>query len=128
MNVSGGAIKKLIPKEELSRMLVVYDDVDLPLGEYKISFGRGDGGHNGVKSIIESTGSKDFARLRIGIGKKSLWTGGLVRPKGEALAQYVLGTFSLKERKALEATQSEFSDMVKVFVQEGAEKTMNRFN
>jgi PTH1 family peptidyl-tRNA hydrolase len=128
MNVSGSAVKRFVLKEDIANMLVVYDDIDLPLGEYKVSFGRGDGGHNGVKSIIDGLGSKDFARLRVGIGKKSLWTGGLVRPKGEALAKYVLGSFSAKEQKVLEAVSDRFSEMVKVFVREGVERMMNRFN
>jgi PTH1 family peptidyl-tRNA hydrolase len=128
MNASGSAVVKVVPREESQRLLVVYDDIDLPLGELKVSFGRGAGGHNGVSSIIESLGTKDFVRVRIGIGKKSLFSGTLKRPKGKALSDYVLGRFSSKEEKVLQSVYDAFPKMVKLFVTEGREKLMQEFN
>ncbi len=128
MNVSGSAVSKLVPRNAASNLLVVYDDIDLPLGEYRVSFGRGDGGHNGIKSIIESLGTRDFARLRIGIGKKNLWSGALVRPKGEALASFVLGKLSSKDQKTLTEIAQVSGDITSLFVTEGIEKAMNAFN
>lgn len=71
MNVSGPAVRKFLKKDgiEPDRMLLVHDDVDVPVGEYKFSFGSGAAGHHGVESVIETLGTKDFWRLRIGIAK-----------------------------------------------------------
>ena len=71
MNVSGPAVKKTLKKDGVKpeRMLLVHDDVDIPVGEYKLSFGSGAAGHHGVESTIETLGTKDFWRLRIGIAK-----------------------------------------------------------
>ena len=128
MNVSGTAVAKLVPRSETDRLLVVYDDIDLPLGEVKVSFGRGAGGHNGVASLIAVLGTKDFTRIRVGIGKKSLFTGALKRPSGEALSAYVLGHFTSKEEKVLEGVHTLFPKMVTLFVKEGKEKLMQEFN
>lgn len=128
MNASGGAVKKLVPKGEAHNLILIYDDVDIPIGELKVSFGRGDGGHNGVKSVIEALGSKEFARVRIGVARKSLWTGKPVRPKGEKLSSHVLGAFSTKEQKQLESVQSRVNEIIAVFVTEGIEKAMQLGN
>lgn len=71
MNVSGPAVHKLLKKNGIpsDRLLLVHDDVDIPLGEYKFSFGSGAAGHHGVESVIHSLGTKDFWRLRIGVAK-----------------------------------------------------------
>ena len=128
MNASGSAVAKLVPKDAIDRLLVVYDDIDLPLGEVKVSFGRGAGGHNGITSILNALGSKDFTRVRIGIGKKSLFTGTLKRPKGNALSNYVLGAFTAKEEKVLQGVIEVFPRMVSMFIKEGKEKLMQEFN
>lgn len=128
MNASGSAIAKLVPNDAVSKLLVVYDEVDLPLGEMKVSFGRGDGGHNGVKSIIEKLQSKDFTRVRIGISARSLWTGKPVRPKGEALARYVLKRFSPKEEKQLEPLMKRMHEIIALFVSKGKDAVMNAYN
>lgn len=72
MNESGVFVKKFLdyknyPKEDYSNIVIVYDDIDLPIGEIKLSYGRGDGGHNGLKSIIQNLGTNEFIRIRIGI-------------------------------------------------------------
>ena len=128
MNDSGSAVKKLVSSDQSAQLMVVYDDIDIPFGEIKVSFGRGDGGHNGIKSIIASLGTKDFVRIRIGIGAKSLWTGKLKRPKGERLSKYVLGTFSSKELQQLEHTKLLLEEAITTFVSLGKEKLMTRFN
>lgn len=71
MNVSGPAVAKFLKKDGIKpdHLLLVHDDVDIPLGEYKFSFGSGAAGHHGVESVINSLGTKDFWRLRIGIAK-----------------------------------------------------------
>ncbi|MFT5037229.1 MAG: PTH1 family peptidyl-tRNA hydrolase [Candidatus Azotimanducaceae bacterium] len=127
MNMSGSAVKKLVGKGTEANLIVVYDDVDLPLGEIKISFGRGSGGHNGVKSIIESLGSKEFVRIRIGVASLGFF-GGMKRPTGDRLSQHVLGKFSKSEWKKLEEVLQRTTDALQAIVCEGVEKAMNEFN
>lgn len=111
MNQSGKAVKKLIktycPNQamaKLSELLwVIHDDIDIPLGEFKISFGRGSAGHKGVQSIINELGTKDFWRLRIGISPKS--------GKPQNVEKFVLQSFTKEEKKILK-------DVIKATVQE----------
>lgn len=128
MNASGSAVAKLVPTNQTEKLIVVYDDIDLAFGEIKISFGRGDGGHNGIKSIIEKLGSHDFVRLRVGIAKKSMWTGKLVRPKGERLASFVLGKFDRSEEKEIETLSETTQKVITTLVTKGKEIAMNQFN
>ncbi len=128
MNASGSAVSKLVPASSSDRLTVIYDDVDIPVGEVKISFGRGDGGHNGIKSIIEKLGTKDFTRIRIGVSKRSLWTGKPVRPKGGSLSSYVLQKFSSKELVELKRVQETLKEMLAVLVTKGREAAMNQYN
>ncbi len=87
MNNSGDSVRYLKNKHDVTpeELILVYDDIDLPLGTFKISKGKGDGGHNGVSSVIKAFGSKDFVRIRIGIAGTSLWTGKPKRPNGAGL-------------------------------------------
>lgn len=131
MNNSGTAVRKFVPPTELKNLVVLYDDIDLPLGEVRVSFGRGDGGHNGIKSIIEKTGSRDFVRVRIGIGKVGFWPwqkGMMVRPKGERLPKYVLGKFTKTEMGEVEKVSASVDEVVAVIVTQGHAAAMNKFN
>lgn len=95
MNSSGEAVKKLVDyyKISLGDLLVIHDDLDLPLGEYRLQKGRGAAGHKGVQSVIDCLDSQDFWRLRVGIG----------RPSADIEAEdYVLQEFSEEELKVLE--------------------------
>ncbi|MFT5849997.1 MAG: PTH1 family peptidyl-tRNA hydrolase [Patiriisocius sp.] len=127
MNKSGSAVKKLVPKGSEGSLVVVYDDVDLPTGEIKISSGRGDGGHNGIKSIIASLGTKDFARVRVGIAPVSFF-GATKRPKGARLPKHVLGDFKKREQKDVEQSLMYATKAVECLVSDGLEKTMNQYN
>lgn len=128
MNNSGTAVKKLVSKEEIGRLVVIYDDIDLPIGEIKVSVGKGDGGHNGIKSIISSLGSKDFVRLRVGIAPVSFWTGKPKRPSGGALPAFVLKKFSKKEVEKLEEVKGKVVNAIKIILESGVEKAMNEVN
>lgn len=90
MNDSGKEVKKLTAACRLppADLLVVHDDMDLPLGEWKLSFGKGPAGHKGVQSIIDALGTKDFWRLRIGIGRP---------PEGVSGESWVLQPFPKEE-------------------------------
>ncbi len=67
MNLTGNAISKKISKKEIEKIIVLQDDIDLPFGKIKITFGRGDGGHNGIKNIISKLKTKNFIKIKIGV-------------------------------------------------------------
>jgi PTH1 family peptidyl-tRNA hydrolase len=128
MNKSGSAVRKLVPKEEVGDLVVVYDDVDLPVGEIKVSVGRGAGGHNGVASIIDALGSKDFVRVRVGIAPVSFWTGKPRRPEAAALSRHVLGKFTRREETKLAEVKETVRQAIKTIITDGVEVAMNKFN
>lgn len=127
MNESGRAVVKLVGREAADQLIVVYDDIDLPLGEMKISFGKGDGGHNGLASIISALGTKEFTRIRVGIAKYNFW-GKLVRPQGDSLADFVLGRFSKGELEKLLELKGKIALALEAIVTDGASSAMSRFN
>jgi len=100
-------------------MLVVHDDIDLAFGRLKIKEKGGDGGHKGVRSIIDAFGGGDFTRLRIGVG----------RPDAEKdAADYVLDEFTLEERKVLGQIITAAKDAIVTILCKGTKEGMNRFN
>lgn len=128
MNDSGSCVAKAVGKTDTENLLIIYDDIDLPLGEIRVSKDRGDGGHNGVKSITASLGTSNYARLRIGIAKKGLFPGAIKRPRGEALVGYVLGIFSKKEFALLEKQREKTRSVIQMFITDGVRKTMDTYN
>jgi len=120
MNLSGRAVKKWITKENilLTNLLVIYDDLDLPLGKIKILPKGGAGGHKGMLSIIESLGTTEFPRMRLGIGK----------PSNGSVIDYVLSPFLDEEKpkviKVLEISSSALEDILNL----GFFKTMTKYN
>ncbi len=129
MNKSGKSVKKFIKsKKAAERMLVVHDDMDLPLGTLRILFARGSGGHKGVESVQRAVGTKNFVRLRFGIAQVTPG-GKLKKPKGEQkVIDFVLKKFSIKEREVVDGEIVRAADALLVLVKEGREKAMNRFN
>lgn len=110
-------------------IIVVYDEIDLPFGTIRIGKGRGDGGHNGLKSITAALGSKEFIRIRVGIAPTSFWTGKVKRPQGGgALERFVLARFTSREKNTLEQVISEASDAIACILENGVAIAMNRFN
>jgi peptidyl-tRNA hydrolase, PTH1 family len=121
MNLSGRAVKELlvgwgVPPRSL---LVVYDDVDLPPGSLRMRERGGPGTHNGMRSIVESLGSTDFPRLRIGIGSP---------PPMRDLADYVLDDPTPEERSLLEEALARAVEAIELFIREGPAAAMNRYN
>lgn len=121
MNLSGKAIKYWLMQEkvELSRLLVVVDDIALPLGELRMKKQGSGGGHNGLKNIEEMLGSNAYCRLRVGVGNDFA--------RGRQI-DYVLGQYSEGELAELSQHLDEAAEMVKAFVLEGADRAMNKFN
>jgi PTH1 family peptidyl-tRNA hydrolase len=121
MNESGRAIVPLTRfyKVQLECLLVVYDDLDLPLGTVRLRPEGGSGGHKGMRSIIEHLGTRDFPRLRIGIG----------RPPGRMdPAAYVLQDFSADEESLLEETLERAVAAIETWLRQGIEVAMDRYN
>ncbi len=121
MNLSGDSVQGLARfyKLPLENLLLLHDDLDLPFGMIRMRPGGGPGGQKGMASTIESLGTRDFARLRIGIG----------RPPGRMdPADYVLQDFSREQRQALSDILDLAASAALAFVTEGLDKAMSRFN
>ena len=129
MNNSGKSLKELAgsPKKA-EKCLVVYDELDIPLGSMKISFGRSSGGHNGVESIIKNMKTRDFPRIRVGICPATP-SGKLKKPHGEnEVIDFILGKFKASEEEALKKVGKQAIEAIKVLVVEGRQVAMNTFN
>lgn len=119
MNDSGRAAKALRDKYHvpLERTIVVHDELDLPFGRLRVRRDGSAAGHNGLKSVIEGYGSKDFIRVRLGVG----------RPIGPGM-EYLLSPFTPQERAALPPILARAADAVLFLVEHGLDQTMTEFN
>jgi peptidyl-tRNA hydrolase, PTH1 family len=121
MNVSGGPVAGLVRYFSVSPadLLVVHDDLDLGFGVVRLKLGGGEGGHNGLRSTSSSIGTRDYLRVRFGIG----------RPPGrQDPADFVLKRFSAAEKKELEFAVDLAADAVEALLSEGLEPAQNRFH
>jgi PTH1 family peptidyl-tRNA hydrolase len=121
MNRSGSAVRGLLEETsgEPGALLVVYDDLDLPLGQLRFKRAGGHGGHNGVRSIIEALGTDSFLRLKVGIGRP---------PVGRDPVEYVLEPFSAQEGAVMVPAVERARDAITVALTEGVDVAMNRFH
>ena len=129
MNKSGASVKPLVgSKKAASRLIVVHDDLDLPLGSFKISFGKSSGGHRGVESVMKGVGTKDFMRVRVGIAPVT--PGGKLRkPTGEKkVLDFIIGKPQKPELEILKKLSKKVSEALTVIISEGKEKAMSEFN
>lgn len=122
MNNSGKAVKKKIRnlKLKIKDLIVIHDDLDLPLGKIRIVKNRGPAGHKGVESIIEELGTKNFIRFRIGIQPKT------EKPRNPE--KFVLQKFNKAEEEIIKETIKKTIAAVEMVLEEGLEKTMSNFN
>jgi PTH1 family peptidyl-tRNA hydrolase len=134
MNNSGLAVKEILKKlrtsniEPLtSNLWVIHDDLDIPFGKIKISFGRGSGGHKGVQSIIDEIGTKNFVRFRIGIKPNSKFKMQNAKLKFK-IRNFVLEKFNKKEEKILKKVIEMVCRAIEMAIKEGIEKAMSEFN
>ena len=120
MNDSGRAVAKLVAFHRISSrdIIIVYDDLDLPLGKMRLRAGGSAGGHHGMESIIAALGHEDFSRLRIGIGRPS---------SGEDVG-HVLGNFSGEEQNVMDETFARAVEALDIWLEHDIETAMNRFN
>jgi PTH1 family peptidyl-tRNA hydrolase len=128
MNESGRAVAEYLRYHEGRELVVMYDDKDLPLGKIRISHDRGDGGHNGMKSVIESLGTREFIRIRIGIAPEGVDGRDVKAPHGEEVGGYVLGRFREEEEEKLREVAPRVVGALQAIVEVGFEKAMERFN
>ena len=129
MNRSGEAVSRLVKKFRLNTedVLVIYDDLDLPLGKIRIRQDGGPGGHNGIKSIIQELGSQDFPRLRVGIGRP-MDTEGLHEDKNADVITYLLSEFPPEVKTAINQVLPKVNEAIFSIISEGITAAMNRFN
>ena len=123
MNRSGAALAPLLARPDFdpaSDLLILVDEVALPLGRYRLRGAGSAGGHNGLKSVEGALRRQDYARLRIGVGP--------VPPEIGDLADFVLGDFAPDERQVLDALLPPMAEAVECWLEEGIERAMTRFN
>ncbi len=122
MNLSGEAVGEAARFYKIppSRVLVISDDVDLPLGKLRIRTGGSAGGHNGLKSVIQHLGADQFPRLKVGVGGKP-------HPDYD-MADWVLGKLQGEDKRVMDEAVKRAADAVECFLKDGPQKAMNRFN
>lgn len=122
MNLSGESVRALADfykVDEVSEVLIIYDDISLDVGQMRIRKKGSAGGHNGIKSIISHLGGQEFLRIKVGVGQK---------PKEYDLADYVLGRFSQGEKKLMEDGYKRVAIAVEDIVSDEIDMAMNKFN
>jgi len=122
MNESGKGVKNLLKNHRLKpdNLIVIHDDIDIPLDKIRIVKNRGSAGHKGVESIIKELGTKNFIRFRAGIQPKS------GKPKNPE--KFVLQKFNKEEEKVVKEVIKKTAEAVEMMVKEGLEKTMSKYN
>ena len=121
MNLSGEGVGYILTRFAAGPedLVVIYDDMDLPLGMIRVRPRGGDGGHNGIKSIITTLGTQEFPRIRVGIGDP---------PADVDEVSYVLGSFSSEEKPEVEKAVETVAEVVECLLREDIEIVMNKFN
>jgi len=129
MNRSGHAVSRLAKRYEISPedLVVIHDDLDLPLGKIRIRQGGHSGGHKGIESIIACLGNSDFIRVRVGIGRPGLMRS-VAKDRDAEVINYVLSDFDASESIIVTDVKSKVSEAVLCLLREGLAKAMNRYN
>lgn len=120
MNQSGESVKKAVNffQADMGDLIVIHDDLDLPFGRLRFKRRGGDGGHQGVRSIIERMGGNNFLRLKVGIGRP---------PRGIEPAEYVLSSFDEAQQPYLDWILNQAAEALVVMLSEGVERATNRY-
>ncbi len=127
MNLSGQSVSRLVKRFNinLSDLLIIHDDLDLPLGKIRIRQGGSSGGHKGIGSIITELGSQDFLRFRVGIGRPIT---SFAEISENDIITYVLSDFTSEEKQVITKVVSKLSEAVLYLLTEGLVATMNKYN
>jgi PTH1 family peptidyl-tRNA hydrolase len=125
MNMSGQSVSRLMRsfKVKPEDLLVIHDDLDLPLAKIRVSSGSGSGGHKGINSIIQELGTREFARIRVGIGRPAQ-----LNPTEDDIIAYVLSDFTPEEKQAISLVIPKVAEAILCLLTEGLTQAMNRFN
>ena len=129
MNLSGESVSRLIKRFDinLNNLLVIHDDLNLPLGKLRIRQGGSSGGHNGIESIISCLGSQDFVRLRVGIGRPTATEGANEISDADIIA-YVLSDFTPDQKQIINTVIPRVGEAIYYLLTEGLTATMNKYN
>ncbi len=127
VNLSGDPVACLVRKHgiPLSDLLVIYDDLDLPLGKVRLRQSGGSGGHKGMNSIISALGSEDFPRIRVGVGRPQVEEQSMSE---DAIVNYVLSDFPPQEETTIKPVIAKVSEAIDCFLSQGIEAAMSKFN
>lgn len=125
MNLSGQSVSRLVRQFNISLddLIVIHDDLDLPTAKIRIRRDSGSGGHQGVDSIITGLGSRDFTRIRIGIGRPDI-----PEPDENDIINYVLSDFGPEEKITVTQTIPEVGEAISCLISEDLATAMNKFN
>lgn len=128
MNKSGSSLKDVITSEKKAeKLIVVQDDLDMPLGKIKILFNRGSGGHKGVESIQRAIKTEAFTRIKIGISPTTP-SGKIKKPGSDKIMDFIVGPFKKPELDEVKKVAKEVADALTVMVTEGRAKAMEQYN
>ncbi len=127
VNLSGSSVACLVHKHKipLSDLLIIYDDLDLPLGKIRLRQSGSSGGHKGMNSIIAALGSEEFPRIRVGIGRPQVEGQSISE---DAIVHYVLSDFSPQEEATIKPVIATVSEAIDCFLNQGIEAAMSKFN
>ena len=129
MNNSGKAIGQIVKNAKVAgKLIVIYDDFNLPLGRIRISFNRSSGGHNGLESVIKAVKTEAFTRIRIGVAPENA-KGNAKTPHGDdKIERFILGKLKDDEMKVLKKVGKRAVEVVEMIITEGKDKAMSVFN
>ena len=129
MNKSGAAVGKFVKSQKAAeRLIVIYDDLDLPLGKMKLSFDRGSGGHKGIESIERAVKTRKFIRIRVGVSPSTA-SGAIRKPEGEkVVVNFILTRFKANELEEWKRIFKRVTEAIEMIVSDGREIAMNKFN
>jgi peptidyl-tRNA hydrolase, PTH1 family len=129
MNASGESVSALLHRLNIAPadLIVIHDDLDLPAGKIRLRLGGSSGGHKGIESIIARTGTRDFYRVRVGIGRPDN-SEDKAAAKEEAVISYVLSDFTAEEKKIIETVLSTVGEAITCLLVQGLESAMNKYN
>jgi PTH1 family peptidyl-tRNA hydrolase len=132
MNKSGLALRSLVTSaKKAEELIVIHDDLDLPLGKIKISFNKSSGGHRGVESIMKNIKTEAFTRIRVGISPSNA-KGVVKKPQGDqgkkAVGDFIISKFKPKELEIIKTLSKKVKEALEMILTEGREKAMGEFN
>jgi PTH1 family peptidyl-tRNA hydrolase len=128
MNKSGLALKPIIKSKKMAEhLIVVHDDLDLPLGRFKIVFGKDSAGHKGAESVMRNIKTKDFIRIRVGISPTTP-TGKIKKPPAEKVIAHIIGKFKPAELKIVSKLSKKITSAIEIIMKDGLQKAMSLYN